>query len=537
MRPILIFLFITSLLGCKDNELTLENSLIYCSEKMPASFNPQINHDAATIDATTHQLYNRLITFDIKQEQFIPSLATHWKKNKQEQSITFFLRKDVPFHQTSYFTPTRNFNADDVIFSFNRMIKKRHPYHLININNSNRLFSHPFNNLIKKMVKIDDFTLKFILTAPLENDNKNSLFMENLSLYYSVILSKEYADNLLAIAKPDQIDNLPIGTGPYQFLNSDSFHLFRFQAHKNYWGTPAPVENLIFDVTPSSIKRYAKLLANQCDIIAHPAPSQVSSISKQYLLKLNLQSTDNISMLAFNTQRAPLNNQRIRKILAHTIQKDQIIKSIYFTTPLSHTKLIKQQSWVPYFNEQHNEKRAIEELATLNISKNNPLIILTLNSPSDYNANPNKTGRLLQARLKVLGIKSNVVSLPLTVLNQKLSKGDYDIFVTGHQGHSKDPSNLFTQLLSCQSSAVNGNSANWCNPDTQKLLNKMQTSKSAQSKEAVYKELKKELLDGAYYLPITLVSNFYVTHDNIRGVRSHPISGIDFTRTTKKVGN
>ena len=102
MRLIFILLFTTLLFGCKDNESSLQNSLIYCSEDMPKSFNPQINHDMPTLDATTHQLYNRLITHSIKNKQFMPSLATSWEKDYQENSITFFLRDDVQFHTTTY---------------------------------------------------------------------------------------------------------------------------------------------------------------------------------------------------------------------------------------------------------------------------------------------------------------------------------------------------------------------------------------------------------------------------------------------------
>ncbi|WP_449359978.1 ABC transporter substrate-binding protein, partial [Alishewanella longhuensis] len=43
----------------------------------------------------------------------------------------FTLRQDVAFHHTSYFTPTRPFNAEDVVFTFNRIMEPTHPYHFL----------------------------------------------------------------------------------------------------------------------------------------------------------------------------------------------------------------------------------------------------------------------------------------------------------------------------------------------------------------------------------------------------------------------
>ncbi len=34
----------------------------------------------------------------------------------------------MKFHSTDYFKPTREFNADDVLFTFERMLDKDHPF-------------------------------------------------------------------------------------------------------------------------------------------------------------------------------------------------------------------------------------------------------------------------------------------------------------------------------------------------------------------------------------------------------------------------
>ncbi|MEC7642056.1 MAG: ABC transporter substrate-binding protein, partial [Pseudomonadota bacterium] len=96
----------------------LQNGLIYCSEGNPESFNPQRVTSGTTVDATASQLYDRLIDYDAEQQAFVSALATDWQALDNGQRYRFKLRQGVTFHSTDYFTPTRTFNADDVVFSF-----------------------------------------------------------------------------------------------------------------------------------------------------------------------------------------------------------------------------------------------------------------------------------------------------------------------------------------------------------------------------------------------------------------------------------
>lgn len=95
----------------------------------PESFNPQLVTSGTTIDATSHLIYSRLVDYDALSGQLVPALATSWAESDDGLSYRFTLREDVKFQHSSRFTPSRSFNADDVLFSFNRIIDKHHPYH------------------------------------------------------------------------------------------------------------------------------------------------------------------------------------------------------------------------------------------------------------------------------------------------------------------------------------------------------------------------------------------------------------------------
>ncbi len=111
----LVVLLITFLSACDAllQSTTDPDGIVYCSEGSPASFNPQLDTSGTTVDASSHQIYDRLIDFDPVTGNIVPALATSWLTSDDGKTYTFQLRKEVAFHKTETFNPTRYLIADD----------------------------------------------------------------------------------------------------------------------------------------------------------------------------------------------------------------------------------------------------------------------------------------------------------------------------------------------------------------------------------------------------------------------------------------
>ena len=90
-------------------------TLVYCSEGSPENFTPAINTTGTSFDAA-RPVYNRLTEFKRGTTEVVPGLAESWEVTDGGKTITFHLRKGVKFHSLKDFKPTRDFNADDVIW-------------------------------------------------------------------------------------------------------------------------------------------------------------------------------------------------------------------------------------------------------------------------------------------------------------------------------------------------------------------------------------------------------------------------------------
>ena len=105
-------------------------ALVYCLEGSPENFNPAVNTTNTSLDASRH-VYDQLVEFERGTTNVVPGLAEYWEFSDGGKTVIFHLRKGVKFGAVKDFTPTRDFNADDVLFSFNRQLKPDHPYHMV----------------------------------------------------------------------------------------------------------------------------------------------------------------------------------------------------------------------------------------------------------------------------------------------------------------------------------------------------------------------------------------------------------------------
>jgi dipeptide transport system substrate-binding protein len=125
-RQILGAMAVSAIALCLSFAAEAKTTLVYCSEASPEGFSPQLWDTGTTLDAV-RPVYNRLVEFKFGTTEVMPSLAESWEISDDGLSYTFHLRKDVKFHSSKAFKPSRGLTADDVVQSFDRMMNKQTP--------------------------------------------------------------------------------------------------------------------------------------------------------------------------------------------------------------------------------------------------------------------------------------------------------------------------------------------------------------------------------------------------------------------------
>lgn len=99
-------------------------TFVNCVSRSPTGFSPILMMDGLSYNASSQQIYNRLVEFVPGTTDIEPALAESWEISEDGLTYTFKLRQGVKFHSNKDFTPSRELNADDVVFSFNRQLDK-----------------------------------------------------------------------------------------------------------------------------------------------------------------------------------------------------------------------------------------------------------------------------------------------------------------------------------------------------------------------------------------------------------------------------
>ena len=501
-----------------------QSGFVYCVSGILNTFNPQMASSGLTVDTLAAQLYDRLVDVDPYTYRLIPELAQRWEVLDNGATYRFHLRKDVPFQTTSWFRPTRLMNADDVLFSFQRIVNPRHPYHEINGGSYPYFDSLKFADSIKRIRKIDDFTVEFRLNQP------DASFLWHLATHYAPVLSAEYAGDLTRRGHEEELDRQPVGTGPFMLNEYRAGQYIRLARNGAYWKGVPRMPQVIIDLGAGGTGRLSKLLTGECDVLAYPAASQLTILRDDPRLRMTLRPGMNVAYLAFNTGKPPLDNPKVREAIALAINNQRLMQSIYYGTAETAASILPRASWA-YDNAaqvtEYNPEKARRLLQSQGIS-GLQLYLWVPTASQAYNPSPLKTAELLQADLAQVGIQIVIVPVEGRYQEARLMEMNHDLTLSGWATDSNDPDSFFRPLLSCAAIHSQTNYAHWCNPEFDALLQRALLSQQLSQRMDEYQLAQRILEQQLPVLPLASSLRLQAYRYDIKGLVLSPFGNASF---------
>ncbi|MDF2619246.1 MAG: extracellular solute-binding protein family 5 [Xanthobacteraceae bacterium] len=460
-------------------------TLVYCSEGSPENFTPALNTTGTSFDAA-RPVYNQLVEFERGSTKVVPGLAESWTVSDDGKEITFKLRKGVKFHSgVNGFTPTRDFNADDVIFTFDRMWKPDNPYHKVTGGAYDYFNDMGMPDLLASIDKIDDHTVKFTLKEP------NAPMLANLAMDFATVHSKEYADFLLKKGAPEQFDQIPVGTGPFSFVAYQKDAVIRYKANPAYFEGKPALDNLVYAITPDPTARYAKLKKGECHVMIAPNPADIAGMKTDPAVNLLSQPGLNIAYWAFNVEKPPFDKKEVRQAFNMAIDKAAIIKDVYQGAGQGAINPIPPTIWS--YNKDvkdypYDPEKAKKMLADAGVKTPLDIDLWWMPVQRPYNPNAKRIAEMMQSDLAKLGVNAKLVSYEWGEYRKRMQEGEHMTGQLGWTGDNGDPDNFFF-LLGCPAARKGGqNLAKWCNKDFDALIEKAKTISDTAERTKLYEQ-------------------------------------------------
>ncbi|WP_034947113.1 ABC transporter substrate-binding protein [Erwinia oleae] len=494
-------------------------TLVFCSEGSPENFNPQLYTSGTSVDASAVPLYNRLVDFKPGTTELVPSLAESWEVSPDGKVYTFHLRKGVKFHSSKTYKPTRDFNADDVIFSFMRQKDPNNPYHKVSNGTYANFESLEFGSLIQNIEKVDDHTVRFTLA------HAEAPFLADLGWYFASILSAEYADAMLKAGTPEKVDRDPVGTGPFELVSYQKDARLLFRAFPEYWQGKAKLDRLVFSITPDASVRFAKLEKNECQVMPFPNPADLKRMKENKDVTLMQKAGLNTGFLAFNTQKAPLDNVRVRQALTMAINKPAIIQAVFQGTGTVAKNLLPPGVWsadqdLKDYDYAPDKAKALLKEAGIKEGTTIDLWAMPVQRP--YNPNARRMAEMIQADWAKVGIKANIVSFEWGEYLKRVKNGEHQAALMGWTTATGDPDNFFGPLFSCTSANGGSNSSKWCYKPFETVITSARAEQDHNKRIQLYRQAQQIMHDQAPAVMIAHSTIFEPVRKEVTGYEVDP---------------
>lgn len=495
-------------------------TLVFCSEASPEGWQPAFYTSGTTFDAVSRTIYNRLVEFEHGGTTLQPGLAEKWEISPDGKEYTFHLRKGVKFQSSDKFTPSRDLTADDVVYTFNRQLKKDDPFHNVSNGSYEYFEAMSMPAILKEVVKVDDNTVKFVLNEP------NAPFLADLGMDFASIQSKEYADAMLKAGTPEVIDQEPVGTGPFQLVAYQKDAVIRYKAFPDYWAGKQPIDDLIFAITPDASIRAEKVKAGECNVMPYPNPADIAGLKADANLNVLQQEGLNIGYLAYNTTQKPFDDVRVRRALNMAMNKKAIIDAVYpgvgqvAKNPIPPTMWSYDEATVDDPYDPEGAKKLLDEAGVKDLTVK--LWAMPVSRP--YNPNGRRMAELLQADFAKIGVKAEIVSFEWgEYLKRAGDKNHEGIVMLGWTGDNGDPDNFLGALLTCDGVGTSNNVAEFCYQPFEELIKKARTTSDVAERTKLYQEAQKVFKEQAPWATIAHSLVTVPTTKNVVGFKMDPL--------------
>ncbi|MEK1889854.1 MAG: ABC transporter substrate-binding protein [Phyllobacterium sp.] len=484
--------------------------LVVAGDSEPANLNPAIVASngvffvaSKVIEPLAEQAYEG-------KDGLSPRLATSWEGSADGLTATFKLREGVTWHDGKPFT------SADVAFSALEVWKK--------LQNLGRVV---FKNL-ERVETPDEQTaiLKFSQPTPFQ------LIRNALPVVTSVVPKHIYEGT--DIAKNPANQQL-VGTGPFKFGEYKPGEYYLLKRNDAYWQKDEPLlDEIVYQFLPDRAAAGNALEAEQIQLAAFSAVplADLDRISKVPGLKVYANGYEGLTyqlIVEINHRRKELADIRVRQALAHAIDHDFVVKTIFLGYAKSssgpvpaYDKTFFEPDVTKYDFDPAKAEALLDEAGYKRGADGNRFTLKLL--PAPFFNETKQFGDYLRQALAKVGIDAQIVSND-TPAHLKAVYTDHAFDITvATPVYRSDPAISMTILFESglPAGVPFSNQYGYANAEIDKLIKDAASTIDADKRAGLYKELQKKVADDLPLINVAEFSFITVARDTVQNVSDNP---------------
>ncbi|WP_153731019.1 ABC transporter substrate-binding protein [Sporosarcina obsidiansis] len=466
----------------------------------------------------THAIFETLFEYD-KDLQLQPKLAESYETSEDGLTWTLALKKDVKFHDGT------DFNADAVVFNFERWMDPDNEYHIGDFPYYPFLyggFKGDEDHKIDYVKAVDEHTVEIKLK-------------EKIAPFISYL-----AIPMFGMASPTAIEQYnerffenPVGTGPFKFDSWTRNDKIIVKANEDYYVENQPLlDQIIFTVVPDNSARLNVLLSGEADFIDGMNPEDAKTVEDDENLELVKRPSFNEGFMVMNTQKAPFDDVKVRQAINMAIDKKALVNGFYSGFAEVAKNPVPPALW-GYHDEIEDYKFDVDTAKALLAEAGYPdgfeTEIWTMNNPRPYLPQPMKTAEAIQANLQEIGIEAKIVTYEWATYLEKTGAGQHPMALYGWTGVMADPDNfLYPNLSNTNMEVPANNKAFYDNEEFQNLIEQARVTFDQDERIKLYKKAQEIFHEDAPWVPLAHTTPPIGFAKYVKGYEPHPMENDNF---------
>lgn len=501
---LMVMVLILGSMGCGSSDSS--NVTIALSEKFSGLDTLSNTGTDAAADRIRNLLFNSLVKKNEKFE-YVGELAKSIEVASDGMSVVFTLNPGIKFHDG------RSLSSADVKYTLEALFK------------SGGTKSGSF---------FDSFP------DPNDPERKRKLRTPHITS----IQTPDVATVVIAVARPALINqtlsNLvtipiipsgsieiqktaPVGSGPFRFVSFDQVNsIVKLEAFDQYWEGAPKVRSLTVKTVTDANALQAELRSGSVDVAPLPrnlSPDTIEGLGTDPALKVDIFKGSNIEYLGFNTQVAPLNDARIRKAIAHAIDREKVIKELLRGQATSASSILPQDSWAYVPGEQYEFDPEKSKSLLAEAGYKGELIKFKF---SAGNAAVSQYAQVIQDYLKKVGLNVEIEMVDFNTMIAQLSQGQFQMTTARWVGGNQDPiflRDLFASTDFPEKKEGGRNRSRYSNADFDRIIEEAVNNRDKERQKQFYGEAQVIVSRDLPLLPLWYSSNIVVSRKRIGNVK------------------
>lgn len=498
-------IFCVLILFCGENSaICADECFVVTLNADPISLDPANITDYESVKIT-NAIYEGLVRYKNETSEIEPCLATRWEVLEDGMKWVFHLRNNVVFHDGSMF------NADSVVFSFERQINKKYKF---------------FNN----RSKYARFALEYIDSVIAEDPQTVVIHLRKSYAPFLANLAMPMAAPIVSPASVERYGHLfewyPAGTGPF-LLRPENAGPDRaeyvLERNEQYWGGRPGVPLLKFRAIKNTTLRFEEFQRGNTHLIDNLKPADIPKVRQLPDADLIRRPGMNVAYLAMNTRKKPFDNVLVRRAVNHAINKESLIRFVYQGSAVPAVTAVPPAVWghnSRIADYAYDPARARELLRQAGYGDGFDTDIYVMTTPRPYMPAPIEVARIIQQNLAALGVRAAIISYPWKEYLERVDDGQHSMCLLGWVGDNGDPDNFLYVLLDedNMSKPTAMNRAFFADADVHRLLLEAQVSTDIGDRTRIYELAQTLIHRAAPWVPLAHAEQYTALRSNVSGL-------------------